>query len=235
MSKIAIFAKIHENFAPPVQLHLSRTPFFPSAIFFEIFTIFTHFLLGFKKKILLFAEWNLPQRFFRARPLLGGKKSKILENRVGKIAFSKVQGHIIGLFARDGPRFFSIFFSRKIRIFSRKKIASRPTKMLERAFISQGKRTFRKEWIFAAAVFQSSSREKSEEQKLGSAFCRKGFFPNQTLRVLALTMVNGQVNFFGVFLRIPFGKNTFCDLHFFSSKNPDSFFRKKSLAARRKC
>ena len=62
------FAKLFVNFAPPVQLHLSRTPFFPSAIFFEIFTIFTHFLLGFKKKILLFAEWNLPQRFFRARP-----------------------------------------------------------------------------------------------------------------------------------------------------------------------
>jgi len=79
---------------------------------------------------------------------------------------------------------------------------------------------------FAATVFQSSSREKSEEQKLGSAFCRKGFFSNQTLRVLALPMGNGQVNFFGVFLRIPFGENTFCDHLFFLSKNPDSFFRK---------
>ena len=115
------FAKLFVNFAPPVQLHLSRTPFFPSAIFFEIFTIFTHFLLGFKRKILLFAEWNLPQRFFRARPLFGGKKSKILENRVGKIAFSKVQGHIIGLFARDGPRFFSIFFLEKSGFFLEKK------------------------------------------------------------------------------------------------------------------
>ena len=103
--------------------------------------------------------------------------------------------------------------------------------MLERAFISQGKRTFRKEWIFAAAVFQSSSREKSEEQKLGSAFCRKGFFPNQTLRVLALTMVNGQVNFFGVFLRIPFGKNTFCDLHFFLRKIRIRFFEKVASRA----
>ena len=89
--------------------------------FFGKFTFFTHFLLGFKRKILLFAEWNLPQRFFRARPLFGGKKSKILENRVGKIAFSKVQGHIIGLFARDGPRFFSIFFLEKSGFFLEKK------------------------------------------------------------------------------------------------------------------
>ena len=95
--------------------------FFHPRFFFEKFTIFTHFLLGFKRKILLFAEWNLPQRFFRARPLFGGKKSKILENRVGKIAFSKVQGHIIGLFARDGPRFFSIFFLEKSGFFLEKK------------------------------------------------------------------------------------------------------------------
>ena len=135
MSKIAIFAKIHENFAPPVQLHLSRTPFFPSAIFFRKFTFFTHFLLGFKRKILLFAEWNLPQRFFRARPLLGGKKSKILENRVGKIAFYKVQGHILGLFARFGTRFFFSIFFREIRIFSRKKIQE----FLKNQPISRGK------------------------------------------------------------------------------------------------
>ena len=89
--------------------------------------------------MLIFAEWNLPQRFFRAPPLFGGKKSKILENRVGKIAFYKVQGHILGLFARFGTRFFFSIFFREIRIFSRKKIASRATKMLERAFISQGK------------------------------------------------------------------------------------------------
>ena len=178
--------------------------------------------------MLIFAEWNLPQRFFRARP--------------AKIAGSETWGRGLGHMPqksikslRDSSLYMysgaPIFFLRNfLRNFLRHffgKIASRATKMLERAFISQGKRTFRKEWIFAAAVFQSSSREKSEEQKLGSAFCRKGFFPNQTLRVLALTMVNGQVKFFGVFLRIPFGKNTFCDLHFFSSKNPDSFFRKK--------
>ena len=137
LSKIAIFAKIRENFAPPVQLHLSRTPFFPSAIFFRKFHNFYSFSTRIQK-----------------------------ENSA-----------------------------------------------------------FR--WMeFAATVFQSSSREKSEEQKLGSAFCRKGFFPNQTLRVLALTMVNGQVIFFGVFLRIPFGKNTFCDLHFFLRKIRIRFFEK---------
>ena len=36
LSKIAISAKIRENFAPPVQLHLYRTPFCPSAIFSKI-------------------------------------------------------------------------------------------------------------------------------------------------------------------------------------------------------
>ena len=71
--------------------------------------------------MLIFAEWNLPQRFFRAPPLFGGKKSKVLENRVGKIAFYKVQGHILGLFARCDNRFFFSIFFRKIRIFSRKK------------------------------------------------------------------------------------------------------------------
>ena len=38
LSKIAIFAKIREifvNCALPVQLHLSRSPFFPAAIFFS--------------------------------------------------------------------------------------------------------------------------------------------------------------------------------------------------------
>ena len=89
--------------------------------FFENFTIFTHFLLGFKRKMLIFAEWNLPQRFFRARLAFWEKKTEILENRVGKIAFSKVQGHILGLFARDGPRFFSIFFLEKSGFFLEKK------------------------------------------------------------------------------------------------------------------
>ena len=121
----AIFAKIRETFrefrAASAIAPLPHPVFSISDFFFENFTIFTHFLLGFKRKILLFAEWNLPQRFFRARPLFGGKKSKILENRVGKIAFSKVQGHIIGLFARDGPRFFSIFFLEKSGFFLEKK------------------------------------------------------------------------------------------------------------------
>ena len=77
----------------------------------------------------------MPQRFFRARPLFGGKKSKILENRVGKIAFYKVQGHILGLFARFGTRFFFSIFFREIRIFSRKKIPD----FLKNQPISRGK------------------------------------------------------------------------------------------------
>ena len=85
--------------------------------------------------MLIFAEWNLPQRFFRAPPLFGGKKSKILENRVGKIAFYKVQGHILGLFARFGTRFFFSIFFREIRIFSRKKIPD----FLKNQPISKGK------------------------------------------------------------------------------------------------
>ena len=96
-------------------------PVFSISEFFEIRKLFTHFLLGFKRKILIFAKWNLPLRFFRAPSLFGGKKSKILENRVGKIAFYKVQGHILGLFARVGPRFFFSIFFREVRIFSRKK------------------------------------------------------------------------------------------------------------------
>ena len=72
---------------------------------------------------------------FQSPPAFWGKKSKILENRVGKIAFYKVQGHILGLFARVGPRFFFSIFFREIRIFSRKKIPD----FLKNQPISRGK------------------------------------------------------------------------------------------------
>ena len=143
MSKIAIFAKIREifvNCALPVQLHLSRTPFFPSAIFFENFTIFAHFLLGFKRKMLIFAEWNLPQRFFRARPA----------KKAGSETWGRGLGHMpqksikslrdSSLYMYSGaPIFFLRNFLRNFLRHFFGKIASRATKMLERALISQGK------------------------------------------------------------------------------------------------
>ena len=126
--------------------------------FFENPKLFTHFLLGFKRKILIFAKWNLPLRFFRA----GGAKWSRKLNFQRESRKVHLKSNVF--FANSHWTCPAAGRPPKVRQAMEKPqpFSEKSTKMRESAFISQGK-------VKSALV----AREHVGTRKIPKSFLRK--------------------------------------------------------------